>query len=75
MNVTKRGQAVTEVGQTQDKISTATEDVFILLDQFGSTFKRFTGHFCLSTSTFTLLLICTFQKSLYLIAHINFPTW
>lgn len=62
MNVTKRGQAVTEVGQTQDKISTATEVVFIHLDQFGSGFKRFSGHFCLST--FSPLLICTLQEPL-----------
>lgn len=38
MHVTKRGQAVTEVGQSQDSISTATEDVFIHFDQSGSIF-------------------------------------
>lgn len=43
MNVPKRGQAVTEVGQNQDRISTATEDVFIHLDQFGSSFKHSVG--------------------------------
>lgn len=40
MSVTERGQAVTEEGQNQDRISTATEDVFIHLDQFGSSFKH-----------------------------------
>lgn len=43
MNVTKREQAVTEVGQNQDRISTSTEDVFMHLDQFGSTFKHLVG--------------------------------
>lgn len=46
MNVAMRGQAVTEVGQNQDRISTATEDVFIHLDQFGTSIKYFSGHFC-----------------------------
>lgn len=59
--MTKRGQAVTEVGQTQDRISTTTEDVFIHMDQSGSSFRHFSAHFCLSTSTFALLLICTFN--------------
>lgn len=38
--MTNRGQAVTGVGQNQDRISTATEDVFIHLRQFGSSFKH-----------------------------------
>lgn len=53
MNVTKGGKALTEVGQNQDKISIATEDVFIHLDQFASSFKHLLGtfveaflHFC-----------------------------
>lgn len=41
MNVTNRGQAVTEVGQNWDRISTTTEDVLIHLDPFGSSFKHF----------------------------------
>lgn len=41
MNVT----AVTEVGQNRDRVSTATEDVFIHLDQFGSSFKQLVGTF------------------------------
>lgn len=39
MHVTKRGQAATEVGQDQGRISTVAEDVFIHSDQFGSGFK------------------------------------
>lgn len=42
-SVTSRGQAVTELGQNQDWISAATEDVFIHLDQFGSSFKHLLG--------------------------------
>lgn len=38
MNVTTEGQAVTGVGQIQGRISAATEDVFIYLDYFGSSF-------------------------------------
>lgn len=52
MNVTKRGKALTEVGHNQDKISTATENVCIHLDQFGSSFKHLVGIFCQSASSF-----------------------
>lgn len=43
VSVTSRGQAVTEVGRNQDRISTATEDVFIHSDQFGSSVKHLVG--------------------------------
>lgn len=36
MNVSKRGQTVTEVGQNQAKISAATKDVFIHSDQLAA---------------------------------------
>lgn len=83
MNVTNRGQAVTEVDWDQDSISTATEDVFIHSGQFGSSFKHFSGLFYLSTSSFSVLLFfCTlnlnfmdisFQESFHLLVHINIP--
>lgn len=56
MNVTKGGKALTEVGQNQDKISIATEDVFIHLDQFASSFKHLLGTFVEAL----LHYLCTF---------------
>lgn len=73
MNVTTGGQAVTEVDRIQDRISAATEDVFIHLATVITV--KFCGHFCLSASTFSVLLLCTLslhfadmnsQESLYL---------
>lgn len=45
VNVTKRGQAVTEVGQIQDRISTATEEVLSTRTNLAAVFEHFVKSF------------------------------
>lgn len=51
-----RGQAGTEVGQTEDWVSAATEDVFIHSSPFGSRLKLFLSTFSPLLTTFEFYL-------------------
>lgn len=84
--MTKRGQAVTEVGRNQDRISAATEDVFIHSGQFGSSFKHLVRTLAEALLMLSVLLFCTLSlyftagalRSLLLphkLTHVNSVTW
>lgn len=46
MNVTKSGQAAAEVGQNQDRISTATQRMFLSTRANLAAVLSIGGHFC-----------------------------